>query len=376
LTSETSRLREAAAVRIPEQVEEIIRLAEIPAPPFREERRARYLLARLAEIGLDRPRLDAEGNALAELAGPREGPRILVAAHVDTVFPEGTDVTVARDNGLLRGPGIGDNAANLGALLSAARILVEGGGIERGEILFAGTVGEEGLGNLRGMRRLVEDLGDTLDHVVCLDGHLGKVIVRGVGSARFRIVCRGPGGHSFGEFGRPSAVHGIARLVSRIIEIDVPGDPKTTFNVGSLRGGEGITSIASVAEMLLDLRSEDPEELHRLLVEVRGLVEEEGRRDGLTFEVEELGVRPAGATDPDSALVRTVVAALEEMEVEPVLEASSTDANVPMSVGIPAVTFGTYRGRGAHTLEEEVAVAGMETGLAAAVLVLGRLTST
>ena len=249
-------VRHAAAGLVDEQVEETVRFAEIPAPPFGEERRARAFLARLAEIGLDSPRLDEEGNALAVLEGPEAGPRLVVAAHLDTVFPEGTDVTVERDNGILRGPGIGDNAANLAAVLSIARILRDSGGIARGEILFAGTVGEEGLGNLRGMHRLMRDHGAATDAVVCIDGTLGSVVVRGVGSRRYRVRCEGPGGHSFGDFGRPSAVHGLSRLIARITDLEVPEEPKTTFNVGSVQGGDGITSIASRARMLLDLRSE------------------------------------------------------------------------------------------------------------------------
>jgi len=368
-------VRHAAAGLVDEQVEETVRFAEIPAPPFGEERRARAFLARLAEIGLDSPRLDEEGNALAVLEGPEAGPRLVVAAHLDTVFPEGTDVTVERDNGILRGPGIGDNAANLAAVLSIARILRDSGGIARGEILFAGTVGEEGLGNLRGMHRLMRDHGAATDAVVCIDGTLGSVVVRGVGSRRYRVRCEGPGGHSFGDFGRPSAVHGLSRLIARITDLEVPEEPKTTFNVGSVQGGDGITSIASRARMLLDLRSESPEELARLDDAFNRLLDEEEQRDGLHFEADIIGSRPAGGTDPDDPLIRTVTEAHEALGVEPEVQASSTDANVPMSLGIPAVTFGTYQGQGAHTLEEEVRVAGLSTGLAVAVLVLKRLTS-
>jgi len=375
-----ARARESVALRFAEHVDQIVRLAEMPAPPFGEDRRARFVLSRMAEIGLDSPRLDDEGNAIAQLTGPDVGldpkPTIVVAAHVDTVFPEETDVTVTRENGRLRGPGIGDNAANLSAMLTAARILVDEGGIREGKLLFVGTVGEEGLGNLRGMRRLMADLGDRVDAVVCVDGLLGSVVTAGVGSVRLRVVAKGPGGHAFGDFGRASAVQAMARLVARVGELTVPRRPRTTFNVGMMRGGDSINSIPSQAEILVDLRSEDADELAALVARFDDVLDAARRSEApaIEFTREVVGDRPAGATPPRSPLVRTVRRALKQVGRRPRLAKSSTDANVPMSLGVPAVTFGTYVGRGAHTLEEEIRLAGMDAGLSALLLVLRDLT--
>jgi tripeptide aminopeptidase len=375
LDLDVSRVREAAEGRIEDQVEEIVRLAEIPAPPFDESRRARHVRALFEEIGLTRPHVDDEGNVRATLNGAAPGPCLLVAAHLDTVFPEDTDLTVSRRDGVLIGPGIGDNAANLGAMLNVARILIATGGIERGRIIFAGTVGEESIGNLRGMRRLMKDLEGEVDAVVCLDGTLGKIVTRAVGSVRFEVRCVGPGGHSLADFGTPSAVHAMARIVTRITDLEVPEEPRTTYNVGEIRGGEGITTIAAAAEMLLEVRSEGRDELAHLADTARRFVAEAAACDELTFTVDELGARPAGATPEDSPLVRTILAVHDALGVTTEMIASSTDANMPMSLGIPAVTFGTYVGHGAHTLDEEVRIEGMDTGLSAAVLVLSRLTA-
>ena len=377
---ELARTRESVALRFVEHVDEIVRIAETPAPPFGEERRARYVLGRMAEIGLDSPRLDAEGNAIAELAAPHANldpqPTIVVAAHLDTVFPEDTDVTVTRENGRLRGPGVGDNAANLSAMLTAARILVAEGGISEGRLVFVGTVGEEGLGNLRGMRRLMADRGDRVDAVVCVDGLLGTVVTAGVGSLRLRITARGPGGHAFGDFGRPSAVEALARFVASLGALELPRRPRTTYNVGTFRGGDAINAIASHAEIFVDLRSESAAELARLTARFDALLADAHRAESPEIELgrEVVGDRPAGTTPPRSPLVRTVRRALKQVGRRPRLTKSSTDANVPMSLGIPAVTFGTYVGQGAHTRDEEIRLAGMDAGIAALVLCLRDLT--
>lgn len=337
-------------------------ICEIPAPPFREERRAAEMKRRFEELGLQNVRVDSIGNVIAERPGSGTGPVIIFSAHLDTVFPEATDVRVRREGTILRGPGIGDNCRGLAVLLAVARAMRAADVRTEGTIFFVANVGEEGPGNLRGVRYLFSRPPAPIDYFVAVDGTGLGLTSRAVGSNRYRVSFRGPGGHSYGAFGMPNPIHALGRAIAKIAEIQVPADPKTTFNVGIVEGGTSVNTISPLGSMEVDLRSESPRELARLDSLFRKAVNEaleaerarwSGSRVPLSVEIESMGVRPAGS-QPDTALiVRTAQAAARALGFESPTSASSTDANLPISLGIPAITLdGGGRGSGAHSLSE------------------------
>jgi acetylornithine deacetylase/succinyl-diaminopimelate desuccinylase-like protein len=337
-------------------------IAEMPAPPFQERVRAQYYRARFIELGLEQAAIDAEGNVIALRRGNGGGPKVVVSAHLDTVFPEGTDVRVKEADGVLRGPGIGDNARGLAVLLSLLRTIDANTARTVGDVMWVGTVGEEELGNLRGVKALFRDHQD-IDGFISIDGlKIARVVNQATGSRRYEVIFRGPGGHSFSEFGVPSAIHAMGRAIARISELTTPSDPKTTFTVGTVRGGTSVNAIAGEARMAVDLRSTSPGELSRLEASVLAIVQEavadENRRwsaDSIAAETRLIGDRPAGMTAEDSPVIETVRRSLGAIMPEPriVLAASSTDSNLAMSLGIPAVTIGGGgEGGGQHSLKE------------------------
>jgi len=350
----------------PETVEQTIGLActiaRIPAPTFEEAERARFVARCFAERGAT-VEIDEIGNVVARRKGSGSAKSLLLAAHLDTVFPRETPLELERGEGWIRGPGIGDNALGIAGLLTLWDLLTAFDVVTPGDLLLAANVGEEGLGNLRGMRALVEHYGPELGAVVAVEGHnLGRVTHVAVGSLRLRIVVRGPGGHSWGNFGTPSAVHELARIICALTEISVPRVPKTTYNVGTIEGGVSVNTIAPLAQAVVDLRSIDRRELERLYRAVEAICARHRSRS-VDVDIEFLGERPAGETPADSRLVREAVRILRELGVEPVLDASSTDANAAIAAGIPAICIGLTRGRGSHTLEETIEVPPLERGL-------------
>jgi tripeptide aminopeptidase len=340
-----------------------ISICEIPAPPFGEQRRAQEFARRLRTLGLRNVRIDSVGNVLGERPGVAGGPRVVFAAHLDTVFPEGTDVRVRRSADTLRAPGIGDNCRGLAVLLAVARAMRDAGVRTDGTVLFVGTVGEEGPGNLRGVRHLVDtELAGGFDYFVTVDGAGQNVTSAAVGSIRYRASFYGPGGHSYGAFGMPNPTHALGRAVARIAELQVPAFPRSTFNVGVIGGGTSVNSIADTVWMDIDIRSVSPVELGRLESSIRGalhqaVADERARwplsREPLNVRIDTIGVRPA-ATQPDTArIVRLALETGRAAGLNPRTHASSTDANYPMSRGIPAVEIdGGGSGTGAHSLHE------------------------
>jgi acetylornithine deacetylase/succinyl-diaminopimelate desuccinylase-like protein len=330
-------------------IEEQRRITEIPAPPFKERVRAQYLLQRFKELGLSDASIDSEGNVIGLRKGAGAGPKLVVSAHLDTVFPEGTDVTVKEKNGMLLAPGIGDDSRGLAALLAVLKALQEGGLKTVGSVLFVGTVGEEELGNLRGVKALFRDHED-IDGFISIDGESIDRIVNGAtGSHRYEVIFTGPGGHSFQDFGVPSAIHAMGRAIARIADVRTVADPKTTFTVGTVRGGTSVNAIAAEARMAIDLRSNNAEELAKLEGQVLALIKEaaaeENKRwnsDKISVEFKLIGARPSGATAEDEAIVQAARRAVGAVgpRTKVVLARSSTDANIPMSLGIPAVTLG------------------------------------
>jgi acetylornithine deacetylase/succinyl-diaminopimelate desuccinylase-like protein len=326
------------------------RITEIPAPPFKEKLRAEYYRQRMQELGFKDAAIDAEGNVIAMRKGSGGGrPRLVVSAHLDTVFPEGTDVTVKEKDGAIVAPGIGDDSRGLAAMLSLIKAMNENQVATVGDIMFVGTVGEEELGNLRGVKALFRDHAD-IDGFISIDGlGITRVVNQATGSHRFEFIFRGPGGHSFAEFGLPSAIHAMGRAIAKISELQPPFDPKTTFTVGTVSGGTSVNAIAAEARMAVDMRSNSEQELlkleARLLELVKEAVADENARwksDKMTVEAKLIGDRPAGIVAMDSPIVQATERAVSAVTKgpRPTFAGSSTDSNIAMSLGIPAVTIG------------------------------------
>ena len=350
-------IRQDEAKTLAEQKE----IVQIPAPPFKEEVRAADYLKRMQALGFKDARIDKEGNVIAVRRGSGNGPKLVVSAHLDTVFPEGTDVTVKERDGKLYAPGIGDDTRGLAEVLSLVRTLNATGIKTVGDIWFVGTVGEEGLGDLRGVKALFRDNKD-IDGFISIDGGSPeRVTFLAVGSHRHRVTFKGPGGHSFGAFGRPSAIHAMGRAIAKIADVQVPKQPKTTFTVGTVDGGTSVNAIAGLAVMELDMRSAENAPLleveAKIMKAIKEAVAEENARWGtnaITVDIKLVGDRPAGVQPPNSPIVHAAVMAVSAVGMKPVLDQpSSTDSNLPISLGIPAVTIGRGgRGDNNHALTE------------------------
>ncbi len=371
LVSAGERLLQDPAVRAalaavedgePATLEHQIGLCEIPAPPFQEAARGLAYRARFEAAGLRNVRIDAAGNVIGERPGRSEGPRLVLAAHLDTVFPEGTDVRVTRAGPTLRGPGIADNCRGLAALLAVAGALDRAAIETDGPITFVGTVGEEGLGDLRGVKHLLgAELRDRVDRFVAIDGTGYGITHVAVGSHRYRIRVQGSGGHSYGSFGMPNPIHALGRVIEKVARFEVPGRPKTTFSVGRIGGGTSINAIASEAWMEIDMRSSDPAALQGLDRQFHQAVEEAvdaenarwNRASRLTVLTELVGDRPPGTTPRDSPIVEAAVSVTRALGLPVSLGEGSTDANFAISRQIPAITVASGgRGTGSHALGE------------------------
>ena len=344
-------------------IEQQIAVCEIEAPPFKEQRRAADFAARFRALGYTNVRTDAEGNVIVERPGRPGEPVVVLSAHLDTVFPEGTDVKVRRSGDTLRGPGIGDDCRGLAVLLGVARALDQAQVRTVGTILFVGTVGEEGQGNLRGVRHLVDvSLKGRMDYFISVDGAGLGTTSAAVGSNRYRVTYHGPGGHSYGAFGMPNPMHALGRAIALVSEIQVPAEPRTTFSVGVVSGGTSVNSISESAVMDVDLRSESPAALATLdsafmRAIASALAAERARwprsSAALNVKIDTIGIRPAAAQSDTALIVRAALAAGRALGFSSETGASSTDANLPMSRGIPAITIdGGGTGRGAHSLRE------------------------
>jgi len=357
------RLRAAARARTESTAALGARICAVPSPGGMERERAEFVAGLLREQGYE-PEIDAIGNVYTR-RGSRGGPVVMVLAHIDTVFPIGTPIAVRREGDLLYGPGIGDNSIRVAAMIEALEILDELGIETPADIVAVADVGEEGLGNLRGARAAVERYRDRLGAVVVLDAALGAITHAAVGSKRWRVTVTGPGGHSYGAFGTPSAIHGLGRIIAAIADVVVPQDPKTTYNVGVIEGGTSVNTIAPRASALVDMRSTDAAALDRLAARVRELVELRAG-PGLETTIEVVGERPAGARDRSDPLVQLADRAIRWIGLEPSYGASSTDANIPISLGIPAVVVGITRSERTHTVDEFLEIPPIGDGLAQA----------
>ncbi len=352
-------------------LQEAIGVATIPAPPFEETTRSSHIAKRFREVGLGDVAVDDLGNVVGRLKG--RGPRIMVVSHMDTVFPAGTVLQPRIENGSIFCPGIRDNSTAVANLISLAALAKRAGWLPPCDLVLASSVGEEGLGDLRGMRRLMADWGGRLDAVVAYDGDLGNVVHGGAGSLRYEVTYHAAGGHSFGAFGNPSAIHGLATACARFCRIAVPKDPKTTFNIGTIRGGSSVNAIAEEAVALIDMRSVSQAELDRLNAQALQIFEETAAEFDCRLELEKVGDRPAGSMPADDPLAAAAATVLREMGREPAFSSASTDANIPLSLGIPAICIGSSLGRGVHTLGESMEIASVVPGLQQLVRLLSRI---
>ena len=371
-------------------VADIVALTQVPAPSFQEAERASVFFAMAEAHGLEELEIDAEGNVTGLRRGAGNGPLICVAAHLDTVFPAGTDVTVRREGTRLFAPGVGDDTRSLAVLLAWLRAMDAAQMRTRADILFVADVGEEGPGDLRGMRHLFQKgrYKDRISAFITVDSPgMEHIAVGGVGSKRYRVTFKGPGGHSYGAFGAVNPMFAMADAIARLGRIEVPMQPKTTYSASVTGGGTSINSIPNSVWTEFDLRSEAPQELAKLEAQFLALVDQAVAAENnarathngkISAEIVKIGDRPAGHTDEASELARFAHAAISAHGFAPTFEYSSTDANIPMSLGIQAIKIGSggSGGRG-HSLEEwidvdeEASVRGMIAGLTTLLAVAG-----
>jgi acetylornithine deacetylase/succinyl-diaminopimelate desuccinylase-like protein len=345
-------------------VRELIMLTEIPAPPFKEEKRARAYLQMLRELKLSDVEMDEEGNVMGVRKGTGDGSMLAVLAHLDTVFPEGTDVKVRRNGSRLMAPGVGDDTRGLTLMLAVIRAMDAAQFQTTSDILFVGNVGEEGEGDLRGAKYILRKgkYRDRIKQFIAIDGgEQGSMTTGGVGSKRYRVTFRGPGGHSYGAFGLVNPAFAMGNAIAKFSRLKVPSEPKTTFNVGVVDGGTSVNAIPADVSMDIDMRSESCAELKKIddafLSLLREAVDEENRarstREGrIELDPKVIGERPCGQTPHDSPIVQTTTAVVKAFGLKPSYSMSSTDANVPMSMGIPAVTIGRGPGGRSHAPDE------------------------
>lgn len=346
-------------------LQRLIELTEIPAPPFMEEARGRRFAELLTELGADSVWTDEVGNVIGLRRGRRGGRTIGFGGHLDTVFPEGTDVTVTQRGDTLFAPGVGDDTRGLVVVLAVLRAMEEAGIETNADIHFVGVVGEEGLGDLRGMKHIYRDPATAPEAWIEVDGGgLQRLVVDGLGSVRYRITFKGPSGHSWGAFGLANPAHAMSRAVRHFQDAAdtlTRSGPRTSYNVGRIGGGTSVNAIPFDSWMEVDMRSISPESLARIeqvFLEAmdRGLRDENAlRRSGppLTVDKDRIGDRPSGEGDRDTPLVQRALATTAVFGVQGTLVRSSTDSNIPIALGVPAVTIGRGgMGFGAHSPQE------------------------
>jgi acetylornithine deacetylase/succinyl-diaminopimelate desuccinylase-like protein len=376
-------LHAALDVQYDQVIADLIRITETPAPPFKEEKRAALFAQMMRDAGIKDVTIDAEGNVLALRPGREDGPVFVVSAHLDTVFPEGTPIKVRREGERLMAPGIGDDSLGLASLLAWARLLEANRITTRHPVLFVGTVGEEGPGDLRGVRHLFTngEYAGRIGAFVSVDNaDAGRIVNGAVGSRRYRLGFKGPGGHSYGAFGIVNPMVAMAETVRGLYAVTVPTDPKTTYAASVVSGGTSVNSIPDAIALEVDMRSSSPEALAELeqamlAAAEAGVAGENAARStragAITLEPVLIGDRPAGGTAADHPLVASAMRASKAAGFAPRLDESSTDSNIPMSLGVPALTIGTGAGGGrTHSLDEyletgrERFMAGLSVGLA------------
>ena len=350
-----------------ELIKRVIDLAidvqQIPAPTFEEAKRAEFMGGMLLSERLTDVSVDGLGNVFGRLKSKGRRKPLIVSAHLDTVFPRETNLEGRRAGGKVYGPGIGDNSIGVAALLGLNWMLREQNIHAGGDIWFVANVCEEGLGDLRGMKAVVDRFGADVHAYLVLEGlALGHIYHRAVGVKRYRVTARTAGGHSWSDYGKPSAVHELSKLVVQLAALNLPKEPRTTMNVGKISGGTSVNVIASEARLDLDLRSEDEESLGKLVSAAETLIHN-AQQPNVIVEAEVIGQRPAGEISVRHPLVMLAKDCLSEQGLDAGLISGSTDANVPLSKGYPAVVLGVTTGGGAHTIQEYIHTAPVEKGM-------------
>jgi tripeptide aminopeptidase len=348
-------------------VETAIAIQQIAAPTFDEGRRGAHVEQQMRGLGLADVESDAVGNAYSRRPGRAGGPGLLIAAHLDTVFPVDTDLAVRHAGARIYGPGLGDNSLGVAALLHLAGAMQRHDLANTGDIWFVANVGEEGLGDLRGMRAAVDRLGARIATAIALEGTgPDRIIHAGLGVRRYRISVAAAGGHSWQDFGASSAIHTLVRLAAALLGLHVPREPRSSFNIGVIEGGTSVNTIAERAALLLDLRSVDPATLQTMVDQVERIVADaRAAEPAVTIQAETVGDRPAGRISQDHSLVRAAAAAYAAAGITTTFDAASTDANIPLSRGIPAVCVGVCDGENAHRLDEYIEPARLAAGMRA-----------
>ena len=341
-----------------------IQIQQISAPTFAEGPRGEFIRDLFAQEKLDDVSMDSLGNVYARLPGKQKKARaLIVSAHLDTVFPAGTKLQIKEEAGKVFGPGIGDNSIGVAALFGILWGIRERKIELKHDVWFVANVGEEGLGDLRGMRGVVERFGnDEIGYLVLEGLALGHVYHRAIGVRRYRITAKTRGGHSWSDYGQPSAVHELAAMVTQLTQIRLPREPRTTMNVGTIHGGTGVNVLAAEAKCELDLRSEDPAVLAKIVSQVEDIILH-WNHEGVKIQAEVIGERPAGQIPVDHTMVKLAVDSVQAQGIEAVLTTGSTDANIPLSKGFPAVVMGITTGGGAHTMGEYIDTEPIERGM-------------
>jgi len=341
-----------------------IAIQQIPAPTFFEAQRAAYVARRFEAASLRDVARDAEHNVYGRWPGAdTAAPALLISAHTDTVFPVATDLTVRRVDECVFGPGLGDNSLGVAGLLGLVALWRAAEFRPPVDVWFVANTREEGLGNLGGIRAAWDRLGDRLGAAIVLEGMaLGRIYHAGIAVRRLRVTCTAPGGHSWTHFGKPSAIHELIAAGSRIIALTPPRQPRTTFNIGLISGGQSVNSLASSAEFYLDLRSEDAATLAAFEAQVRDLLRSDAH-PSVQFEAAVVGDRPSGGIPVEHPLVQLAAAALTAVGQKVEFQTGSTDANALLAMGLPTVTVGLTTGGNAHRPDEYIEVEPLAAGL-------------
>jgi tripeptide aminopeptidase len=353
-------------------IELAVQIQQVAAPTFHEQQRSEFILRTFQEQGAQHAWKDQTGNVYVRVAGRTKAPMIVVSAHLDTVFPAGVDLAIRRSGDKIFGPGIGDNSLGLASLFGLYWIFNQETPSSHtlpqpaGDILLVANVGEEGLGDLLGMKAVVDHLGSEPTAYIILEGMLiGNIYHRGLGVKRYRLSVKTPGGHSWLDYGRPSAIHELAGLITQITDLDIPSEPRSSVNIGVISGGTSVNTIASEASCELDLRSENIDGLNFLIQAVEKIVGEANRNRGSMVKVsaEVIGDRPTGEIPGNHPLVTLAQGCYTRNRIVPRLNIGSTDANIPLSRGLPAICIGITTGGGAHTKDEYIHVSPVGHGL-------------
>jgi len=340
-----------------------IQIQQIPAPTFEEKRRAEFVRDLFVQERLKDVSMDSVNNVYARLAGKRNSKPLIVSAHIDTVFSSETSLHMTREEDRIYGPGIGDNSLGVAALFGLLWMLRERKVELPNDLWLVANVCEEGLGDLRGMKAVVDRFGENVKAYLVIEGmSLGHIYHRAIGVRRYRVTAKTAGGHSWSDYGQPSAVHEAAKLVTQIASLSVPVIPRTTLNIGKICGGTGINVLASEATFELDLRSENMDTLNDLVRQVEGMIRS-ANKEGVKIEYELIGQRPAGEIAPTHPLIKLAEECLREQGIKAELTSGSTDANIPLSRGYPSIVLGVTNGGGAHTVHEYIEVGPMEKGM-------------